>query len=173
MRYSNTYFRVAALAAAMPAWLAADQLSLGGNERLSGTVRAIHADGAVLLDTPLSPEPLLLKPDAVTRVVFGEDGNAAPEGDCLLTLTNGDALPGTLEAIDGERVVLSSGMAGRLEIPRAAVAALRPGLNHPRAVFTGPDALEGWTRTGRNAADNCTFEDGALRLRGAYVGAGR
>lgn len=173
MSFSNKHWRAAALAAAaLPALLAADELSLTGDERLSGTVRAIHADGAVLLETPLSPEPLLFKPGAVNRVVFSEDGEAAADGDCLLTLANGDALPGRLEEIDDERVVISSGLAGRLEIPRAAVAALRPGLNHPRAVFTGPGPLEGWTRVGRNA-ENCTVDDGSLRLRGAYVGAGR
>ncbi|HEX7261346.1 MAG TPA: hypothetical protein VF258_05985, partial [Luteolibacter sp.] len=50
--------------------LRADELSLTGDARLTGTVRSINEAGVVELASALSPDPVLLKAGAVTKVEF-------------------------------------------------------------------------------------------------------
>ncbi len=64
---------------------------------------------------------------------------------CYVRLTNGDELSGNLKSLDEQQVVLDTWFAGSLTLPRARVASLRPAGPTPRAVFAGPDGLEGWT----------------------------
>lgn len=157
-------FGVIAAATSLPA--PADSLLLNGDERLSGTVRAINKDGTVLLDTPLSPDPVALKADSVRKVLFSEKDGGAVNGNCLVTLANGDSLPGVIEEIDGQNLVLASGVTGRMVVPRAAVAALRPGLNHPTVIYSGPDDFEGWSRN-KESAEQWSTEKRVFRVQGA------
>lgn len=166
---SNIHLRALAACGALAAagWQArADNLVLTGEERLSGTVRAISKDGTVLLDTPLSPEPVALKAASVRKVVFSENDAAATNGNCLVTLANGDSLPGVIEEIDATNVVMSTGVSGRMVVPRTAVASLRPGLNHPNILYSGPDDMEGWSRD-KDSDDQWSVADHSLRVQGA------
>jgi hypothetical protein len=143
----------------------ADTLLLTGDERLSGTVRAIHADGTVLLDTPLSPDPVGLKAESVRKVLFSDQPDRGGAGNCLLTLANGDTLPGTIEEIDEKQITLASGPTGRLVVPRTVVASLQPGLSQPLSVYQGPKGFEGWQRD-RDTADQWQFDKGVFRVTG-------
>jgi len=115
---------VLAAATTLPA--SADSLLLNGDERLSGTVRAINKDGTVLLDTPLSPDPVALKADSVRKVLFSEQDGGAVNGNCLVTLANGDSLPGVIEEIDGQNLVPAPGVTGRMVVPPAAAPSPPP-----------------------------------------------
>lgn len=64
---------------------------------------------------------------------------------CYVRLTNGDELPGDLKSLDEQQLVLETWYAGTLTVPRSRVASVRPAGPTPRAVFAGPDGLEGWT----------------------------
>ncbi len=146
----------------------ADNLLLTGDERISGTVRAIHPDGTVLLDTPLSPDPVGLKADSVRKVLFSDQPDRGSDGNCLVTLANGDTLPGTVEEIDDKQITLVSGAIGKLVVPRAVVASLQPGLDHPTSVYTGPDGFDGWKRD-TDTADQWEFDKGVFRVKGTSL----
>ena len=64
---------------------------------------------------------------------------------CYVRLTNGDEIPGVLKALDEKELQLDTWFAGPLTLPRAKLAALRPAGPSPRAIFAGPDSLDGWT----------------------------
>src|SRR6478609_5879935 len=88
------------LAAGASGVLRADNLTLSGDARLTGTVRSINDAGVIELSSPLSPEPVLLKSGAVAKVEF-----SAPEAEqnppgTLVELVNGDVLPATTESLD-------------------------------------------------------------------------
>ncbi|MBL69275.1 MAG: hypothetical protein CMO74_12655 [Verrucomicrobiales bacterium] len=58
-------------------------------------------------------------------------------------LVNGDDFAGELAALDEKALTLDTWYAGRLRIPRAAIAHLMPG-STSKVVFEGPDSLKGW-----------------------------
>lgn len=165
--YTIRLLAAAGLLAVAAAWPArADQLQLTGGERISGTVSAINPDGTVVLETPLSPEPLRFKAGSVREVKFTDTDAAEVTGRCLVTLANGDALPGVIEEIDGQNLTMAGGGAGRMVVPRAVVASLMPGLNHPQVVLSGPDGFDGWKRN-PESAEQWAVEQRAFRVEGA------
>ncbi len=64
---------------------------------------------------------------------------------CFVRLTNGDEISGNLKSLNEQQLVLETWFAGTLTVPRPRVASVRPAGPTPRAVFAGPDGLEGWT----------------------------
>jgi hypothetical protein len=167
---SNNLARVLAglvsLAGIIAPPLVADDVFLEGAERLSGNVRAINANGSVLLETPLAPEPVPLKADSVRKVLFSEPAGTAGAGSCGVTLVNGDVLPGDIEGIDDKNLTLNSSVAGHFVIPRDMVYSLQLGVRQPNALYTGPDGLNGWLREPASA-EHWAFADEALQVRGS------
>lgn len=167
-RSENRYplLAVVAVLAAGSLHAHADNLLFGGDERLSGNVRSITPEGSVLLETPLSPDPVAIKAESVRKIVFSEPAGKAPDtGNCLIALTNGDSLPGTIGEVNGDTVTLDSGAAGQLVVPRTAVVSIQPGLEHPTLVYSGPDGLAGWKIDG-NSDEQWTADKDFLRVEG-------
>ena len=165
MNPSDFLTRSALLGIALATAAHGDNLILTGDERISGTVRAINPDGTVLLDTPLSPDPVALKADSVRKVLFSENPAAGGDGNCLVTLANGDTLPGTIEGIDAKNITLVSSSTGKLAVPRSAVASIQPGGDQPVLIYAGPEGFEGWVRD-RETSDQWVSEKGAFRVEG-------
>jgi len=158
---------LALLAAVAPqSVVLADDLFLDHAERLSGSVRAIGANGAVLLDTPLSPEPVPIKADSVRKVVFSNQPGTPGAATCRVTLVNRDVLPGIIEAIDDKSLTLNSSIAGHFVIPRELIYSLQLGVNSATTLYAGPDGLNGWLR-GSSTAERWMFNDGALQVVGS------
>ncbi len=165
MRISNIL--AAALLAA--ATVSADDITLsGGNARLSGTVRSIGDTGVVELDCPHASEPLLLKAGSVDKVAFSPPAADPGTPPAALKLVNGDLLPGRVESLDETRLVFSSPVTGRLEIPRAALASLQLGVRSHKLIYSGPGNLEEWT-TADADMKNWIFENGGLVANGTSV----
>ncbi|MGE9268014.1 MAG: hypothetical protein ACQKBY_07945, partial [Verrucomicrobiales bacterium] len=61
-----------------------------------------------------------------------------------LRLRNGDELPGTIVSLNAESLTLDSPVAGRLDIPRAQLAALHPSPRSGRLLYSGPYHREDW-----------------------------
>jgi hypothetical protein len=125
--------------------LAADELTLDGGGRLTGTVRSINEASVVELISELSPQPVLLKRGAVAKVTFSSNGVVPKPPAALVELSNGDLLPATLEALDDRKLTITSPQAGRLEIPREALKSLQLGIQQRNVVYAGPHDLNEWT----------------------------
>ncbi len=144
----------------------ADDLILEGDARLTGVVRSISANGAVELQSPISPDPIFLKGSAVKRVVFSAPSEIPVRPTSRIELANGDILPVALESLDDKMLVVSSPEAGRLEIPREFLRSLHLGIYDQRVIYSGPDPLDNWIRD-RTGSKNWSFEGGTLRAQGA------
>lgn len=143
----------------------ADEITLEGNARLSGAVRSIDPAGAVGLESPLSPEILLLKPGAVAKIEFAASGEEPPRSTSLIELANGDLLPATVESLDEKNLTVTAADSGRLVIPRTALRSLQLGVRSRKVIYSGPRSLDEWS-PGGDAGRNWTFASKALVANG-------
>ncbi len=166
MRNSNSQLPwLLAVAAGSLALASADQLTLTGDARLTGTIRAINDAGVVELDSALASGPILLKAEAVAKVEFSPtEANSTPPGT-LIELINGDLLPASLDSLDDQNLTITTPHAGRLTIPRAALKSMQLGVQKRRAVYSGPRDAEEWSR-GIDESKQWKFSGGTLVSNG-------
>jgi len=144
----------------------ADKIVLEGDARMTGTVSSIAEGGVVELVTPLSPEPVLLKGEGVSKVIFSEAPLAEKLPAGRIELINGDVLPVAIETLDETQLTAVSPVAGRLVIPRKSLKALHLGVFPNRVIYAGPTGPQSWIRDGANA-ENWEFEDGVIAMHGS------
>lgn len=169
MRNSNMIVRVGVLwGCGLIGPLCADDLTLDGGARLTGTVRSINEAGVVELASELSPEPVLLKRGTVEKVEFKSKGAAPKSPDALIELVNGDQLPVTIEALDARQLTVMSPEAGRLEIPRESLKTLQLGVRMLKVAYAGPRSLDEWTH-GEGDAKNWVFVRHGLIANGPAI----
>jgi hypothetical protein len=141
--------------------LPADVITLAGDDiRLSGTVRSISEAGVVELACDVSPEPLLLKEGAVTRIGFREKESADTTANALLELINGDVLPVSIESMDDKKLIVVSPDAGRLEIQRDVLKSMQIGIRKRKVIYADPKAADEWKSPDPSRAWN--IEDGGF-----------
>ncbi len=148
---------------------ASDELILHGSakEKLSGTVTGIEESGVIVLSSPLSEEPLRLKPHTVARVAFGSEGENTPQANMLVELANGDRLPVELKSFTpqtGMRV--SSPAIGEMVLPSATLSSLELGVPERRLVFKGPGNTAEWNNIRQNGFDKVSVEDNDWAING-------
>lgn len=166
MRNSNIgILPVLVLAAGLHGTACADEIRLEGEARLSGSVRSIDPSGAVGLESPLSPEIILLKPGAVSKIEFGSGGEEPPRSTSLIELANGDLLPAIVESMDEKSLTLTATDSGRLVIPRSALRSMQLGVRSRKVIYSGPKSLDEWSATGE-AGRNWTFVNKGLVANG-------
>ncbi|HEY8961517.1 MAG TPA: hypothetical protein VIM57_04865 [Luteolibacter sp.] len=146
----------------------ADEVLLEGDSRLAGSVSAIAENGTIMLETPLSPEPLALRGEAVRSVSFSKRPESTVRGDTLLTLANGDVLPGEIRSLDADHLTLATSFAGELPIPRAMISRLTLGVAANRVIYDGPTTLEGWGAEQWIYQDNTFASQTSGRLAKAF-----
>lgn len=114
---------------------------------LTGQLESITTTNGLRWRHGDAPAGIQFVPAAIAEVSLGTASPPAVTSPnyCFVRLTNGDELPGNLKSLDEKEVVLETWYAGTLTLPRAKVAALRPAGPSPRAIFAGPDSLDGWT----------------------------
>jgi len=146
----------------------ADNLTLNGDARLTGTVLSIQGEGSVQLATMISPEPILLKAGSVDKVEFSVPESTGDMPGALVELVNGDVLPADVVGLEGDSLQVSTPDAGNLSIPRAAVKSMQLGIHKRGAVYTGPRDLAEWT-TGPGSARNWRFANNTLIATGSAI----
>lgn len=159
------YFRCVLLAVAAAETLRADVLYLSNESRMTGEVRAIGPAGVIELATGLSPDPVLLKAEALAKIEFSAPAEAGSKSGALVELTNGDLLPATIGGLEGETLNVLTASAGPLAIPRSALKSMRLGVHERKVIYSGPRNGAEWTRDG-DAAKNWRFASGALTANG-------
>ena len=76
------------------------------------------------------------------------------ESPGLVTLNNGDQLPGSLVAMDADSVSLQTDFAGLLTIPRKDVERIYPNRNGSGVLYAGPFNKEDWSVPGTPVPDD-------------------
>ncbi len=162
----------AGLGVVLAGWAAvdcrADELTLSGDARLTGVVRSINGDGVVELVSELSPEPVLLKPDAVRKMSFAGSGSQAELPGSLVELANGDVIPVRIGSFDGEILRVTTPDAGALAIPKDSLKSVQLGVRRQKAIYSGPRNLEEWSAD-IEGARNWRFAKAALTANGPAV----
>jgi len=144
--------------------LLADELSLVGDAKLSGTVLSISEGGLVELSTPLSPETIFLKGASVSNVVFSPSDKKGDTTSSRVLLANGDVIPATVRKLDGATLSVDSADAGKLEIRRDALSALQFGLGEDRIIQSGIESVPDWS--GEEILDEWKMEGKILVMGG-------
>jgi hypothetical protein len=125
-----------------------DLVELGDEHRIAGNVTAVDEDGQVTLNSELSDQPLLIRPETITRVVFEPDADPpADSTDQQVELDNGDRVPCRVLSMDDEAVRIKTWFAGELRVPRAHVSALHFGVTDPALLFGGDQVFGGWSKS--------------------------
>ena len=101
-----------------------DSLTLADDTRLTGSVRSIHENGVVELETVISPDLIELKAGGVTQVEFDAPRSQIDPPGCFVELTNGDQLPVEVENLDGDSLKVVTADAGPFSIPRTALKSM-------------------------------------------------
>ncbi len=122
----------------------ADELTLNGEAHLAGTVTAISENGGVRLQSPLSAEPLQLRPGSLKKITFAESPETPSSGTTRVKLHSGDILPCELKSLDGETLKVGTSFSAELGIPRSAISSLELGILAEKPLYAGTDGMEGW-----------------------------
>lgn len=157
--------RFVLVAAWLPGGLLADQITLSGEGRLSGTVSSINDEGVVSLESPLAAEPILLRAEAVRKVTFSEPETVEKLPTSRLELVNGDMLPVSVESLDENEIQVVSPVVGKLTVPRASLKSLLLGIHPSKVLYAGPKSDGDFKAEGAQAA-NWSFDDGYLSVEG-------
>ncbi len=171
IRNSNPLRWLTAISAlALSGGLLADELTLTGEARLTGTVRSIDESGVVGLETSLSPELMLLKPEFFQKLDFSVpsaevQSAEVPRPSALVELTSGDLLPASIESLDDISLTVTAAEYSRIVIPRAALKSLQLGVRNRKIIYSGPRDLEEWTRQG-NSPNSWALTNGSLISNG-------
>ncbi len=124
----------------------AADISLTGDDTLTGDLVAMDASGTITLVSPVSGKPLLIKGDSVKSVNFGVAKESAAVPDQRVELINGDVLPVQVNGLDDAMLLVGSADLGNFSIPREIVDSVLLGVVPERPVFLGKNSDDGWNR---------------------------
>ena len=115
---------------------------------LTGQLESITPTNGLRWRHADAPAAMQFQPGALAELHLGAQPppTTTAANFCFVRLTNGDELSGNLKRLNERELVLETWFAGTLTLPRPRVAALRPAGGAPRAVFAGPDGIDGWTQ---------------------------
>ncbi|MEM6911611.1 MAG: hypothetical protein AAF555_08495 [Verrucomicrobiota bacterium] len=172
MRLSPLPFALLAVFSGNPSWseeseeedpAARMRLHFADGSQLSGALESTGVEEALVWKSPLARD--LITFDQVEAVQFLEVLRPAiplegPEPTAMVTLTNGDRLPGILAGFQEKELALETRYAGRLQLPKGMVERI-DFIEGSTILYRGPKDLENWEVTsGQNSWE---LEKGALR----------
>jgi hypothetical protein len=149
MKHLLSALLVAGVAVLMPMRGAANDTILFRNgDLLVGELQSINQEAGVQWKRPDALNAFQFSPERIAQLDFGSAKPAGPAPStnmCTIHLQNGDQIQGDLVGYDGEKVTMDTWFAGRLKLPKSAVALIVPmGMPKP-TLFAGPTGVEGWT----------------------------
>ena len=151
--------RLAAATMGLALSATAADVSLLGDNKLTGELLAMDGSGTITLVSPVSGKPLLINGDRVKSVDFGVAEESAAVPDQRVELINGDVLPVRVNGLNGDMLLVESADLGNFSIPREIVDSVLLGVVPERPVFLGKDATDGWKRDS-GAARNWEIRNG-------------
>jgi hypothetical protein len=141
----------------------------GGRSQITGKLKSIDEQGNVEILSKLTPDPIVLKGEAVDNIECGDKQENRDIPRSRIELSNGDIFPASVESIDSEHLTVLSPHMGKLVIPREVVAAVRTGNQSPRLLYQGPGERNQWTEENLGTSE-WKFENRAMICTGpAYV----
>ena len=124
----------------------AADVTLLGDDKLTGDIIAMDSVGTITLVSPVSGKPLLINGDRVKSVDFGISEESEDIPDQRVELVNGDILPVRVSGLENSILQAGSADLGQFGIPRELVDSVQLGIVPNRPVFIGLNSADGWTR---------------------------
>jgi hypothetical protein len=130
--------------------LCADELSIGDKGKFTGTIKSITPEQQIYLQSPNSPELLLLNGDALTSLRFESQQAPRVETHNIINLKNGDVIHADVNSLDAEKLTFRTPWANQLAIERSAIDSLHFGTGKNKVLYSGPkkdewDLSRSWT----------------------------
>ena len=142
-----------------------DTLEFLNKDKLHGSLMAVTPEaGGVTWKHGSAEKSIDFNLSTVTRATLGpRKVTTGVPGTAAIYLTNGDMLPGNIVSMDGDKLVLDTGYAGKITIARLMVKSVTPNIKTSARIYEGPTDLSEWTTyTGGGAQVQWRFKDGAL-----------
>ncbi len=126
--------------------LGEDLLRFTNGDQLQGGFQGMDAARRIVWKREDVAAPIEIIPKEVRQVVFsaGRPVKSLPSLSHV-ALVNGDRIPGTLRALDAEKVVVATSFAGDIQVARNQVGMIAPNPLSGRLVYHGPFSAEEWT----------------------------
>lgn len=138
--------RLAAASMGLALTAIAADVSLVGDDKLTGDLLGMDGSGTITLVSPISEKPILVNGDRVKSVDFGVAEDIITVPDQRVELVNGDILPVQVQGLTDAMLLASSADLGDFSIPRELVDSVLLGVVPERPVFRGKDSADGWKR---------------------------
>lgn len=141
------------------------EVSLTGDNQITGELIAMDAQGVVSMATAYSEESIQINADKIIKINFGKSDQKFENPRQNLTLINGDSFPVEIRGLDQKNLQISSPFLGDLDIPRAMIDSLDIGMFAKKSIYNGPKELSEW----QNASDEMQkwqIDDGSLVTEG-------
>ena len=146
--FSGLSHRFATGAWLLPALLVtatADEVTLDGGRRVTGSVSAVLTDGTTTLETAFAKSPLTLRGEMVRTINLTPPADPTPaKNPHALILRNNDVVPCEITAMDADKVTFHSAALGELSAPRDVIRAIRFGLRSSHSVLAPPQSYKNW-----------------------------
>ncbi len=136
-------------------------------DRLHGSFVSASSNGVVWMPLAASAS-VEFDLSAVSRIVLEGRRKDCSGENALVSLTNGDSLPGSIASLDENEVVLETPYAGKLVIRRAMVDAIRPQGTSSLILYAGPKSLDEWSVSKTGRTRTWVYRDGALYATQPY-----
>jgi hypothetical protein len=126
---------------------AKDLLLFRNGDRLTGTLLSIDPQNGVRWRHPDARGVIDFNPAYLATIQLPAHASTPPPtvDTCRVRLENGDELRGNVSFTGGDKVVLETAYAGRLEVPRDRVRLIAPVPAAARMIYSGPTGPDGWT----------------------------
>lgn len=141
------------------------EVSFTGDNKITGDLIAMDADGTISISTPYSDQSLQLKADKILKIDFGRSSQKFDTPRQNLTLINGDSFPVDIRGLDNKVLQVSSPFLGELDIPRELIDSLDVGVYAKKSIYNGPKQISEWTSTS-DEITNWESRDGSLVSNG-------
>lgn len=118
--------------------LHADDVSLGALGKFTGEIKAVTSEKEIHLQSPVSPELLILQGDQLESLRFDQPQKTGSQTQNLLNLKNGDIIPSDIEFLDAEQLTFRTPWANKLQVSRKAIDSLHFGAGENQVLYSGP-----------------------------------
>lgn len=139
--------------------VSADQITLGNSGQVQGVIEPSSQEGMIQLRTPLAPEPVRFKADAVSSLQFSGQKQTAKQKQ-MICLKNGDTLPAEVSSFADQQLKFVSAWASTHAIDKSHIDSLRFSSVKADTLYEGPQEKDWELSKGATRTNN------AIRFQG-------